>query len=382
MARRALIIVDHIGRGGTLPFVSRYAKFLTKNGFECSLNGAPFEDVLSGRVRPPIELARATGFFRSLRFLLRRNNKYTIISANSPKGIIYAALVKVATSQTALITFTLHWPVDSSRFAARLKRLIYCIPGRIHAISASIRDVLLDRYLVSPQRILTFNVDVDARRFVPWNLENRCKFYRELGINASYPILGYVGRLDQEKNIDFIIRFADEYGRNIRPVNVLIYGDGPLIGRIVSQIDKLSGPSEVKYMGFTDTPECALATLDLNILPSSVEGFPLVVAEAGLCGTPTLRSSVEGGHEQIKDGETGFLFDIDHGYEAFYDRLARVFDATGHDPAEFRPALREIGLSARQHFQKICGSEDFERNCEELFSEALLKSGCQSGRSA
>lgn len=47
---------------------------------------------------------------------------------------------------------------------------------------------------------------------------------------------------------------------------------------------------------------------DVFILPSWVEGFPLVTIEAMLSGNLCIRTDAEGAYEQIKNGVTGYIF--------------------------------------------------------------------------
>jgi glycosyltransferase involved in cell wall biosynthesis len=44
--------------------------------------------------------------------------------------------------------------------------------------------------------------------------------------------------------------------------------------------------------------------------PSLYEGMPNVVLEAMACGLPVIASRVPGNDELVREGETGFLFDL------------------------------------------------------------------------
>lgn len=47
---------------------------------------------------------------------------------------------------------------------------------------------------------------------------------------------------------------------------------------------------------------------DIFVLPSWLEGFPLVVIEAMLSGSVCISTDSEGASDQIRHGETGFIF--------------------------------------------------------------------------
>lgn len=48
----------------------------------------------------------------------------------------------------------------------------------------------------------------------------------------------------------------------------------------------------------------------LVVMPSTCEGFPMVVLEASACGRPVIASNIGGLNEAVVDGETGFLVDV------------------------------------------------------------------------
>ena len=81
-------------------------------------------------------------------------------------------------------------------------------------------------------------------------------------------------------------------------------------------------------------------SLDLLALPSRVEGFGLVVAEAAAAGVPCVRTDSGGHSETVIDGKTGFVVPIDD-LDAFSDRLDRLLV-----DADLR---QRMGHAAREH---------------------------------
>jgi len=64
----------------------------------------------------------------------------------------------------------------------------------------------------------------------------------------------------------------------------------------------------VVFAGYASVAEI-WASNHVLVMPSRVEGLPLVVIEAMLCGRPVVATDVAGNSEVIEDGVTGFLAD-------------------------------------------------------------------------
>ncbi|MFZ4396958.1 MAG: glycosyltransferase [Kiritimatiellia bacterium] len=66
----------------------------------------------------------------------------------------------------------------------------------------------------------------------------------------------------------------------------------------------------VKALGFQASPEAmaqAYSAADLVVMPSHIESFGLMAAEAAACGTPTVAFAGTGVADIVRHGETGFL---------------------------------------------------------------------------
>lgn len=83
---------------------------------------------------------------------------------------------------------------------------------------------------------------------------------------------------------------------------LLLAGDGPER----PQLEARAG-SRVRFLGRRrDMPEL-MASADAFVLPSRVEGLPMVLLEAAAAGLPAVATTVGGNAEVIAEGETGLL---------------------------------------------------------------------------
>lgn len=117
------------------------------------------------------------------------------------------------------------------------------------------------------------------------------------------PLLGSIGRLEPQKGVDILIRALAD----VEDATLLVVGDGSERARL-EELARAVGVSErVEWKGWSEAPRTYLGTLDVFVLPSRNEGFPLAVLEALLAGTAVVASDVGSVAEVIRDGETGLL---------------------------------------------------------------------------
>lgn len=132
-------------------------------------------------------------------------------------------------------------------------------------------------------------------------------------------VAGFCGRLGHEKNLDELLAFADRFDGH-----VLVAGDGfardhyePLFRQ----------RDNVTYLGRLDRDQMPhfYASLDVFVIPSTVETQGVSVLEANACGTPAVGADAMALSETIVDGENGVRYtpgDVDH----LQDAVGQVYD--------------------------------------------------------
>lgn len=128
--------------------------------------------------------------------------------------------------------------------------------------------------------------------------------------NDGSPRLVCVGRLSPEKGYfglaDALSMLADE-GRNFE---LEIVGDGPARAEIASAFETAGLGGRVKLLGAL--PESAtlerIASADILVLPSLMEGLPVVLMEAMAISVPVVAARVAGIPELVEHGVSGLTY--------------------------------------------------------------------------
>ena len=127
---------------------------------------------------------------------------------------------------------------------------------------------------------------------------------------SGSPTIICVGRLSPEKGQTGVLRaFARLRAKHPDAVLRLV-GDGPNRDALERLASELGIDGAVTFAGRLPEQEtlAEIARADMLVLPSFMEGLPIVLMEAMALGVPVISSRVAGIPELVSDGKTGLLF--------------------------------------------------------------------------
>jgi len=169
-------------------------------------------------------------------------------------------------------------------------------------------------YNITKTKCLLIPTPIDVEHFAPISqLRNRVR--KELGIDASSNVIGFVGRLSYEKNVEFLLlAFKKAVDTLSIPVNsiLLVVGDGPLKMQLNHLSAELSISAQVVFTGFRRDVYRLMNSMDVLVLPSKAEGIPCVALEAMACGVPVILSNIRCHKELVNKAKCGLIFDLKH----------------------------------------------------------------------
>jgi len=120
-------------------------------------------------------------------------------------------------------------------------------------------------------------------------------------------VVGFVGRLDEEKGIRELAEVAKRLPEG---VTFRFVGDGPLYEWLASELSAEIEAGAVELAGWVDHEDvpAELNRMKLLVMPSHpTEGLPTTILESLACGTPVYATPVSGVPDVVKEDETGFL---------------------------------------------------------------------------
>lgn len=116
---------------------------------------------------------------------------------------------------------------------------------------------------------------------------------------ASNRIVLCVARLELVKNHEALLNAWANVSRSHSDAELWLLGEGSLKQALLQQARELNAEQSVKFLGFDPNPEHLVDQCDFLVLPSKVEGLPLVVLEAALRGKATLLSDADGNRDCV-----------------------------------------------------------------------------------
>lgn len=161
---------------------------------------------------------------------------------------------------------------------------------------------------------IDYITNVDKRE-----IEEVIKKYR---IPTNKKVLGFIGRLDEQKGIIPFIKelamYKDEFSDSV----ILLVGNGSQEDEIKVLIKELKLEEMFILTGFQDNVNVFYPIIDVFFLPSLYEGLPMVLLEAMAFKKAVISMNV-GSISEVINKETGILI-VQGDYQKFINELIRV----------------------------------------------------------
>jgi glycosyltransferase involved in cell wall biosynthesis len=304
--------------GGVAEVVTQLATRLGTHGVEVDLVGpleSPFYDRLDGANVPVRRLPVGPGLgeplhdARMLRPLVAHLRRRTpdVVHCHSAKAGVLGRLAARRAGVPAI--FSPHsWAFDVDYGGPRplltlaIERGLGRLTAGVLCVSEHERRVALRHRIVEPDRLHVVHNGCAA---CDGSVEPMPELLR---LRAGGPLVAAVTGLRSQKSLEVLIEAAPRVWQRLPDARIAIVGNGPERERLRALASETGVAADPRFamLPFKAPAARALRAIDVYVLPSAYEGFPIAVLEAQACGVPQVVTDV-GGTPEAVTSETGII---------------------------------------------------------------------------
>ena len=192
----------------------------------------------------------------------------------------------------------------------------------------------------------------------------------EFGFAENDPVVGIVAVLRPEKDHVSLLRAARTVVDELPRARFLSIGDGTTRPQLEALCTELGITPNVRFAGSRDDVARLLPAIDVFVLTSTSECFPISVLEAMACARPAVCTAVGGIPEVINEGETGYLVPPKDPPQ-LAARLVRLLQ----DPLTARRMGRAARARVEAEFDLDCSIAAAQQAIEDVVSGQPILSG-------
>ncbi len=310
------------------------------------------------------------GVILQLADLMKREN-VDIVHSQGARADFFARMA-ARLAGVHIVVSTVPMPVEGFDVNP-LRKLIYMVFNRFSerfvdrfmVVSDALEKIMIEKHGIAPQRVVKIYNGIEKDEYCIEDKEivyRRSRFRKESGLGDDVPVVGVIGRLVWQKGFEYFIEAIPDVLKRFPRAIFLIVGEGELKDelKVKSRILKLE--DKIIFTGFRNDIKDVLASVDIFVMPSLLEGLPVVLLEAMAMKKPIVATKIEGIREVLENGLTGLLVSPENPQvlsEAIVDLLIH------------KDTARQMGLTARKVIEEGFGVDIMVQKVEGVYEELL-----------
>jgi glycosyltransferase involved in cell wall biosynthesis len=261
----------------------------------------------------------------------------------------------VFTYHTMYEQYTHYVPLSSEaikRFVIQMSTEYCNLCDHVIAPSESVATVLRERGVTVPISAIPTGIDLELYRN-----GNGPVFRAKFGINPHCTVVGHVGRLAAEKNLDYLAEAVGRYLACLHDAVFLVVGSGDAADSMRRILESHVEPHRIVFAGQQTGQDLAdaYAAMDVFAFSSKSETQGMVLAEALAAGVPAVALDAPGAREIVND-TNGRLLNGDATAQEFATALAEIT----RDADQLRQRRATAQSTAREFSIEACADRLLE----------------------
>ncbi|MDP0500646.1 MAG: glycosyltransferase [Verrucomicrobiota bacterium JB022] len=251
---------------------------------------------------------------------------------------------------------------NTRRFAATLSVQYGNLCDLVIAPTESIKRLLEERGIKKPVRVVPTGIQVSD-----FSNGDREGFRQKWNLPPEARVVGQVGRLNREKNLDYVAEAVQQAMAQDPKLYFLLVGEGELVEPIRESLQSAGLADRFVHTGVLKGQDVidAYSGMDLFVFASKTDTQGIVLAESFAGGTPVLAIDAPGARDCIEDGYSGRVLPDTTSAEGF---AAAILDMMGDDDTRRRYS-EQARAAANQFDRGVCAERMLEvyREAREAF---------------
>lgn len=237
------------------------------------------------------------------------------------------------------------------------------LADRLIACSRWTGDAITSRHGALATRMSVILNGVDTARFrrdaVPH--AQIAEVRQKLGITERDVVAGFVGRMVNFKGVDHLLDAAADVLARRADVHFVLVGEGPMREQVVEKARRVSA-DRIHVLHHQPDIRPAMAMFDVLCVPSWLEGFGMVCAEAMALAIPVIASRTGGIPEVVEHDRSGVLVP---------PRDPRALAVAILDLLGSRERRHAMGAAGRARIEQHFEARDMTRAIERVYEDMM-----------
>lgn len=270
--------------------------------------------------------------------------------------LAYAHNVPLVFTHHSLYEENIHWMPGVSE---RLKKFIISLStgfanlcDAVIAPSESVAEMIKEHGVATPITVIPTGLHLNQFKGTSKN------FREDTHVPEKAFVVGYVGRLAEEKNLPFLMRAVASFLKKEKSALFLVVGSGPMKEALTIYFNELKLEGQLRFAGEMKGKKLieAFQAIDVFAFASHSETQGMVLNEAMAAGTPVVAVDAPGVRDIVIDKVNGRLVP-DENEKDFSKALSWVY---AQPPLKRKKLIEGAKETAKRYSVELCATKALE----------------------
>ncbi len=374
MRIKLLFAIDNLEFGGGERVFAQIINGLSPENYELCLVSNPGRELYQSLINKevcciPLDFSKRANpalIFKLTKII--KDKKIDIVHGQGARAEFYARIAARLAGGTKYVS-TIAMPVEGYDVGLLRKSIYFVLDratdkyvDRFIVVSDVLRNALITKRHIPSERVTKIYNGIEIDHYDPKTTTSRIRIRDGLGVNKDDILLGALGRMVWQKGFEFLIKCIQDVVKAHGEIKVIIVGEGLLKKDLENLCRQLKVEDKTIFAGFRSDIKEILSAVDIVVIPSLLEGFPMLTLEAMAMAKPIVATRIDGITEQITDGVEGILVPPREPI-ALADAINKVI--------ENKEFARSLGLAARKKVEKEFTVEKMIDETENVYHSLL-----------